>query len=381
MRQWAGLPARLPRAVPVLLVLAVVLGAVAGAVADRFVSPAQIAARSAPPPPTLITARVRSGTLPDVTQLQATASAGNVVPVSAPGDLGGSLPVVTAVKVAAGQTVGPGQLLVCVAQQPVFVFAGVIPAFRAIQPGMTGPDIAELQAGLAAAGYGSGSDPSGVYGPGTAAAILALFKANGVTPVMSSPAGRAAAGEPAAPPRPPAGPVLQLGEVALVPALPARVASVAGLGATAGSSVAQLVTGSANLTAAVTPAQAGTLRPGLAGIAVSESSGAEFPVRLEAVRGGNAVFAPTGPLPAGAAGGTIQVTVTTSQARGLIVPIAAVSTGASGTTSVTVRTRGGTVRVPVRLGLASDGEQIVAAPDGPGALRPGSQVVLGLGHA
>src|SRR5262249_9116324 len=92
----------------------------------------------------------------------------------------GTLPVVTSVGVHAGEEVGQGTLLVTVAERPVFLFQGKIPVFRAMMLGIHGPDVAELQTGLAAAGFGTGSDASGVYGPGTAAAVTALYKAHGL---------------------------------------------------------------------------------------------------------------------------------------------------------------------------------------------------------
>jgi hypothetical protein len=366
-RQRAGLPERRSRMLPVLLVLAVGLGAVAGAVADRFASPAQVAAKAAPPAPSLITARARFGVLSAIVQLRADVSTGDVVTVRAPGDLGGSLPVVTSVAVAAGQRVAPGQLLVTVAQRPVFVFAGLIPAFRAMSPGMTGPDVAELQAGLAAAGFGAGEDTLGVYGPGTSAAVSAFYKANGVTPVVSPQVGGRQTGA-----------VVPLGEVAFVPHLPASVVSVDQLGSTAGPSVAQLVSGKATLTASAEPAQVSLLRAGMSAMAVSDVSGTDFAVRVSSFHGSQVVFVPAGQLPSGMAGQNVQVTVTTSVVKALIVPVAAVSTSGSGQTLVTVRIRGGTVQVPVRLGLASGGEQAVS-PMRPGALRSGDLVVLGIG--
>jgi HlyD family secretion protein len=428
-RHWVGLPERRSPALPVLLALAVGLGAVAGAVSDRFVSPAQIAAKAAPPSPSVITARMWFGVLPQVVQLRADVNAGQMVAVGAPSDLDGSLPVVTSVAVAVGQRVAAGQLLVTVAERPVFVFAGIIPAFRTMMPGMAGPDVAELQAGLAAAGFATGADPSGVYGPGTSAAVSALYKASGVSTVMSPQAGQvpglsAQAGaarsalsaaqaklgsdqQSAAPPhvltadraevaaansrlaaaegalaaaQRLAGPVVPLGEVAFVPRLPETVQSVDQLGATVRSSVAQLVSGEVTLTASGSPAQVSLLRAGMKATAVSDVSGTDFPVRITSVRGSQVVLVPAAQLPSGMAGQNVQVTVTTSEVKALIVPIAAVSTSASGQTFVTVSTPSGTMRVPVRLALASGGEQAVS-PLRRGALRSGDLVVLGIGAA
>lgn len=433
-RRWAGLPERRSRALALMLIAALMLGAAAGAVADRFVSPAQIAARARSPAASLITAPVRFGVLPELVQVQATASIGKTVTVDAPSDLAGSLPVVTSVAVAAGQQVTAGRLLATVADRPVFVFAGTIPAFRAMSPGVSGPDVAELQQGLAAAGYGTGGDAAGMYGPGTAAAVAALYQASGVMPVMSPRSGQAralsrqvkadqaaasTAGAKLAADRRAgahhdvlaadratlaaakaaltaadrdlasalrlAGATVPLGEVTFVPQLPTRAVSVARLGSTIGagssaSSVALLATGRATLTATAGSAQAGSLRAGMTGIAVSDVSGAQLAVRVSAVRGLRVTFVPAMALPANMAGQNLLVTIKASQVKALIVPVAAVSTSESGQTFVTVSRRGGTTQVAVRLGLASGGEQAVSATRR-GTLRPGDLVVLGVSAA
>jgi HlyD family secretion protein len=184
-RRLPGSPERRSRALPVLVGLALVLGVAAGIVARGFISPAQVAANAGAPKASLITARARFGVLTVPVNIRANVSDGNPVQVGAPSDLNGSLPVVTSVNVRPGQRVGQGQLLITVAERPVFLFGGAIPVFREMSPGMRGADVTELQAGLQAAGYGVGSDASGVYGPGTAAGVAALYKANGVTPVYA----------------------------------------------------------------------------------------------------------------------------------------------------------------------------------------------------
>jgi HlyD family secretion protein len=184
-RRLPGSPDRRSRALPVLVGMALLLGVGAGLVARGFISPAQVAANAKPPTASLITARVRFGVLAVPINIRASVGDGNPVQVSAPSDLGGSLAVVTSLGVSPGQRVGQGQLLLTVAERPVFLFAGPIPAFRTMSPGIRGADVAQLQTGLAAAGYGVGSDASGAYGPGTAAAVTALYKANGVTPVFA----------------------------------------------------------------------------------------------------------------------------------------------------------------------------------------------------
>jgi peptidoglycan hydrolase-like protein with peptidoglycan-binding domain len=382
-RRWAGAPERRSKALPVLLAIALALGVVAGVVARGFVSPSQIAARSSAPQPSLITAKVRFAVLPVIISMRANVANGNPVAINAPSDLGSSIAVVTSVGVHQGERIGQGQLLFTVDQRPVFVFAGVIPAWRAMMPGMHGPDVKQLQAGLAAAGFGTGSDPVGRYGPGTSAAVAALYRVHGLTPVRSGPAPTPTTA-PGHHPARVAQAEVPLGEVVFLKRLPIKVRSVDHLGASVSSSkpVVQLVSGSSTLTAFTNPAQTSQLQAGMKATAISDLSGKHFEVRVSTVSGPRVVFVPVGHLSARLAGQNVQVTLTTTQVKSFIVPVAAVSTGGGGQTYVTVATGkpGQTVQVPVRLGLSVGGEQAVT-PVRPGSLRPGQLVVLGIATA
>ncbi len=372
-----GSPQRRSRVLPAMLAVALLLGVVAGFVARGFVSPAQEAANASAPPASLITAQVRFGVLPVLVTMRANVSDGKSVPVSAPGDLGGSLPVVTSIGVRPGEQVGQGTLLFTVAERPVFIFQGKIPVFRSMGPGVHGPDVAELQAGLVAAGFGIGSDASGVYGPGTAAAVAALYKAHDLQAASAGSAGTSsAAGSRRAPSA-----EVPLGEVLFVPHLPVRIASADHLGEVVGSgkAVVTLRSGRATLAGFAGSAQTSLLRAGMRATAISDISGRSFGVRITAVHSPQVLFVPVGRLPAGMAGQNVEVSVTTSQVRSFIVPVAAVSTAGNGQTYVTVATGKGnqTRQVPVRLDLVSGGEQAVT-PLRPGSLRPGELVVLGI---
>src|SRR5258707_2825547 len=74
---------------------------------------------------------------------------------------------------AAGSTIGAGDVLYRVDNQPVIAMRGRTPAWRPMVPGISGPDVAELQANLIALGYASGllSAPTGYYDLLTAAAV------------------------------------------------------------------------------------------------------------------------------------------------------------------------------------------------------------------
>jgi peptidoglycan hydrolase-like protein with peptidoglycan-binding domain len=373
-----GSPDRRSRTLPVLLALAVLLGAVAGFVARGFVSPAQEAANAAAPQASLITAQVRFGVLPVLVTMRANIVTGHSVPVGVPSDLGGAVAVVTSVGVKVGERVGQGTLLATVAERPMFLFQGKIPVFRVMAPGIHGPDVVQLQVGLADAGFGTGSDPSGVYGPGTAAAVAALYKAQGLVAVPAAGSGK----QPATGAKRAPSAEIPMGEVLFVPRLPARIGSAAHLGevVSSGKPVVTLTSGRTTLQGFAGPAQVSLLRSGMRATAISDFTGRSFPVRITAVHLPQQVtFVPVGRLPARLGGQNVEVSVTTSRVRSFIVPVAAVSTAGNGQTFVTVATGRGnqTRQVPVRLDLVSGGEQAVT-PLRPGSLRAGQLVVLGI---
>jgi peptidoglycan hydrolase-like protein with peptidoglycan-binding domain len=74
---------------------------------------------------------------------------------------------------AAGTTIGAGHVLYRVDNQPVIAMRGRTPAWRPMAPGISGPDVTELQANMIALGYASGlfSAPTGFYDVLTADAV------------------------------------------------------------------------------------------------------------------------------------------------------------------------------------------------------------------
>ena len=161
--------------------LAAGLVAVGGVGAATLVkSPAERAARTAPPPNSLLTAPVVSQVLTPSTAARAVVYPPvqyNVVPTAASAEV--TALYVSELGVQPGDTVSAGQLLAEVSGQPLFALPGPVPAYRDLKPGSTGPDVAELQDALAGLGHGSGEDDKGSYGPGTAAAVSAFYRGLG----------------------------------------------------------------------------------------------------------------------------------------------------------------------------------------------------------
>lgn len=86
--------------------------------------------------------------------------------------------VVTGLFVEEGDAVHNGDRVIEVSERPIFVFEGVVPATRSLEAGDEGADVAQLEAALAALGYGVGAH-DGVYDAGLAAGIASFYADNG----------------------------------------------------------------------------------------------------------------------------------------------------------------------------------------------------------
>ncbi|MFJ9791046.1 peptidoglycan-binding protein [Streptomyces globosus] len=155
-------------------------------------SPAQVAADAAPPPASVLSDRVERRVLTSSVVVRGTVAAEQVVTLSpgagaAAAAGGGGKPVVTRIARQPGAAVRAGEVLVEVSGRPVFALAGALPVYRDLKPGATGKDVGQLQAGLRALGHSTGKDPSGTYGPGTKAAVTALYTALGYAPRPADP--------------------------------------------------------------------------------------------------------------------------------------------------------------------------------------------------
>ncbi|MET7529003.1 peptidoglycan-binding protein [Streptomyces goshikiensis] len=162
-------------------VLGVVGGAVLMAVGALLAtavvkSPAQLAAEAGPPAQGVLTAEVERRVLAETAVTRGTVVADQSVTVAPPG-------VVTKLPLKAGDPVAAGRLLAEVSGRPVFALRGAVPMYRDLVPGATGDDVAQVQAALRELGHGTGTDPKGVFGPGTKAALAELYRAVGYAPL------------------------------------------------------------------------------------------------------------------------------------------------------------------------------------------------------
>ncbi len=176
---------RMARRQRVFLAVAVLAALVStgGLVASSLIkSPAERAADTKAPPPTLITAPVTMQVLNQSAVLRGTVyppTQYNITPTAASAEV--TQLYVSKLSVKAGDVVSNGQQLAEVSGQPLFVLSGEVPAYRDLKPGATGPDVVQLQSALAELGYRRGTDAAGSYGPGTAQAVSDYYARLGYT--------------------------------------------------------------------------------------------------------------------------------------------------------------------------------------------------------
>jgi hypothetical protein len=150
-------------------------------------SPAQQAAETKPPKPTVLTAPVVKKVLTDTVTTRGTVGAGGDIAVS-PGAGGGAgtssgsgtvLLVASKLYARAGDQIHAGQVLIEVSGRPIIALSGAVPAYRDLKPGMDGPDVAQLQDALKQLGHDCAPDALGHFGDGTKSALTDFYTALG----------------------------------------------------------------------------------------------------------------------------------------------------------------------------------------------------------
>lgn len=408
----------------ILVAVPVVVAAGAVVVASHSATPAQTAANARPPALRVLTASVAHRVLTNSVVFRADVSDASPSIASVPASVGSDAQVITSMAVRAGATVIAGQLVAAVSTRPIFVATGAVPAFRQMQPGSSGVDVRQLQQMLARRGL-LGVATDGTFGTATAAAVRALYARNHAQVVLTSPdadqqlqaarqkvtADRAALAAPAPAANAAAqlkadqaqldqlasttGPVVPLGEVLFVPSLPSRVLSTAGRVGTVlkqGASVVSVGSGAVIARGGVDSTQLQGLKIGQAAVidpGTQVGSARTYQGTINSIAAQPSNDSNAGPPQTmvsvqvrGAAtalvGSNVAVRVTLASSNGAvdIVPLAALTTAADGSTAVTVaKPDDSQTSVPVRVLLVTDGGVAVAATSG--GLAAGDKVVLG----
>src|ERR1022692_3640140 len=380
------------RAFGVGVAIGAVMMSAIGLVASGLIeSPLQVAAETAPPSPSVITAVARTQVLASTITVRGTVTARRTINVTASAPY--SQIVVTRMLVSAGQRVRPGQLVTEIDGRPSFLLQGILPAYRSLHDGDPGPDVSQAQHALERLGYLDFDQP-GYFGQSTELALLLFYHHLG----YPAPLRHHAAGGPVLPPQitPRSAAIglripdvyLPMSEVTFIPAASALVVAVNAKVGTAvfAGPVLQLATGDPIVAGTLGQAQARLVRVGMsAGISserpplsvlgVVTRSGFYPSANGQVGRGSGYPVAVTGlrPLPQSLIGHQVRLTVWLAATSGpvLAVPLAAVVTIAHGTASVIRLTAGRRrVWVAVRTGLSAGG-MVAVRPVIPGALRPG----------
>lgn len=391
-------------------------------------SPAQVVADTAPPERRPLTEEVVRAKVKRTVVFDGTVERKYDTDVGVPTAGTEAQPIVTRVPVRRGGTVRAGDLVAEVSGRPIFAFEGGLPSYRALAPGAHGPDVAQLQRALNAAGFAAG-EADGNFGASTSAAVMALYEAHGYdaltvgeeeveiaeAAVLSAERSLAqlrtsadalsvryasedvvAAQSELATAMASAGAQVPLGEIVFTRALPATVTSVAARsGQVAGGSLVRLSAGPLVVSGAPVSADGDKIRIGDGAVVLLAHGGqARGPVTSAAptvaldgvdattVAGGRRTFTvvPTRPLPPRTVGTSarVQVAIQVTKRARLSVPLAALSAAADGSTNVTVLQDGQLAVVRVRPGFSGDGMTQVT-PVETGALEPGARVVVGWG--
>ena len=337
----------------------VVMSVVGLATAVFIASPHDVAAQSAAPAATPITAVARWQVLRHAITVQGIVRARRPILVRATAPF--STVTLTRMPEKAGDRVKPGHVVAEIDGRPVILLRGRLPAYRNLHEGDHGPDVSQLQRELLSLGYAD-YDARGDFGQSTALALLLFYRHLGYDAlvyhrkVVRAPAAAAA---PAAPPRAAQAArgitARRTASVFFIPSaylprsevvfIPSRSALVTSVGArtgdlVGGSVVLTLATGDPYVTADLTGHQAAQARRGMSATIVAASPpltargtvtrvGSLPPVGGPPLHGYPVLVKPRRSLPQRMIGASVRLTLrarVTSEPV-LTVPVAAINHG------------------------------------------------------
>lgn len=171
------------RILTLVLVLVVVVIVATGSwiAGSRIQSPAEVAARTAPPTPSPILVPVEERVLTSQIVTRGTARFGLPQSVSlVPSDLKSGAAVITTLPQRNTQ-LNEGDLMLTASGRPVFVLQGDLPAFRDLVPGISGNDVRQLENALDRLGFDPGP-LDGTFDEQTSAAVAAWYESVGWEP-------------------------------------------------------------------------------------------------------------------------------------------------------------------------------------------------------
>ena len=355
-------------------------------------SPAELAARTAPPEPSPILVPVDERRLATRIVSRGTAHYGSPRELSVtPSRLKEARRVITSLP-RPGGVIRELDVALTISGRPTFLLDGTQPAYRDLGPGMSGRDIRQLERALQRSGLAPGRI-DGLYDAATGRAVAKLYRSHGFVPIIATRQAQIDAVQPReagliAGARSQTGVQLPADEVIFVPATPLRVTKVAARLGTAPRGALMTVTNSVvSVDGSLPVDQDRLVKPGAEVVVDEPALGIKATGRVSRVADrpgtggvdGFHVFFEVvvdNPPPA-LVGASVRLTVAIESTRTaqLTVPVSAVSLGPDGGSRVQRSVDGKTEFVAVEPGLAADGYVAVTAPNG--GLAAGDLVVVG----
>lgn len=151
---------------------------------QQIQSPAEIAAATAAPAASLITVPIESRVLSSTVIVRGTVLFDEQTDITV--SAGEGSPVVTRVPKESGQQLEEGDVVVEVSGRPVIALAGELPVFRNLTPGLTGPDVQQLEAALVRLGFDPGTVDND-YTESTEKAVEAMYRQAGYAADLPTP--------------------------------------------------------------------------------------------------------------------------------------------------------------------------------------------------
>lgn len=372
----------------VILILSAVAGWAAG---TRVHSPADAAARSAPPNPSPILVPVEERVLSSNVITRGTGRPGPAREIWLASSHVKSGPRVMTSTSTEGAVLSEGDVAMTVSARPVFILQGAIPTFRDLGPGADGADVRQLESALSRLGFDAGP-VDGCYDAMTGDAVAAMYRRAGYATAITMNVGApdATAGNPSCGSLVQAvdSPVVPADEVVFMPEMPVRVSdTIVPVGAPVEGPVMTLTDTTIAVDAVVPLESASLIGPGM-GVGIDEPDlgiATEGVVDLVAEGPGSHgadgyhvyfhVSVPDAPGNLLDASVRLTIPVATTGGPVLSVPLSALSMGPDGASRVE-RSNGDSLEyVSVEPGMAADG--FVAVTVVSGSLRVGDLVSIG----
>ncbi len=376
-----------------ILVGAIILAAVGGWVAgSRIESPAEAAARTQAPTPSPILVPAELRTLSTDVITRGTGRFGSPQTISVAGSsLKGELPRVLTGLPEQGAEFGQGAVILRISGRPVFLFAGEVPSFRDLGPGVRGADVLQLESGLAEAGFDPG-ELDGIFDTATERAVVELYAAAGFEPVQVN-AGqleelRTVEGDLIPGSQSSAGIHIPADEVLFVESVPIRVSELfLSLGEAIDGPVGSVTDATVAIDSSVPVESAGLIAEGMRVVIDEPDLGIQETgviSRVAASPGTNGVdgfhvyfevLVDNDPTNVVNASVRLTIPIESTNQEVLVVPLSALTLAADGSSRVQLSVDGNIEQVIVVPGLSAQGLVEVTPVDG--ELNPGDLVVIG----